>query len=478
MKEIENKALIFLSAMETSVRRLVKDKDSKNIAQIIEERADLLENNLNFAIVRVMVRDGEGTVIDHTHPDKIGQTTASEDFQQVMDTGRPLIKHKIKTFRAEPGQPEIPVIEALYPIKHRQKGDIQAVIKIIISVERSLELIKEEYQKHSRRAVIGFTVAAILLVSGSLIFIRRKIILPILSIEEGAAQVASGNLETQVVATGNNEISSVTQSFNTMVEGLKHRDQMRQSLAVAKEVQQRLLPASAPDIKGIDIAGTTLYCDETGGDYFDYLEWESSPAERLGVVIGDVSGHGIPAALLMTTARAFLRQRSALTGSPAEIISDVNSQLTRDVGDSGSFMSMFYLIIDKGSKQLAWVRAGHDPALFYDPANDVITELKGHGIALGVDESWQYEENHLADLSADQIIVLGTDGIWEARNPDGDMFGKDTLAQLIKNNTRLDAQSILNEIATALLKFRNKRVADDDVTIIVIKMTAEFEATN
>ena len=137
----------------------------------------------------------------------------------------------------------------------------------------------------------------------------------------------------------------------------------------------------------------------------------------VGIVLGDVSGHGISSALLMATARGFLRQRSALPGSISEVISDINRQLARDVEASGSFMSMFFMVIDKTNKSLKWVRAGHDPAIFYDPNTDKITELKGAGMALGADDNWQYGENEKQNLANGQIIVLGTDGIWEARNP-------------------------------------------------------------
>lgn len=124
MKEVENKATIFLSAMETSFRHLVKERDTRSISQVIEERSKLLENYLNFAIVPVIVRDSEGMILDHIRPEKIGETYTTEKFKEVMDSGRPLIQRKIKTLKLEPGQPDVLVIEVIYPIKNRQKGTI------------------------------------------------------------------------------------------------------------------------------------------------------------------------------------------------------------------------------------------------------------------------------------------------------------------------------------------------------------------
>ncbi|MBA7543950.1 hypothetical protein ES705_36294 [subsurface metagenome] len=349
-----------------------------------------------------------------------------------------------------------------------------ATVKIILDVRRTFELIHEEYWRSSRRVLLGFALAAVLMVLGTLFFLRRRIITPVLSVAEGSARVASGDLETRIVPRGRDEISNLIQSFNQMVEGLKQRDRMRQSLEIAMEVQQNLLPKDDPNFEGLDIAGKSIYCDETGGDYYDFFEFGEYKPGKIGIVLGDVSGHGISSALLMATARAFLRQRSALPGTISQVISDINRQLARDVVDSGSFMSMFYMIIDKTNKSLKWVRAGHDPAIFYDPNTDKISELKGAGMALGVDENWQYEENEKQNLENGQIIVLGTDGIWEARNPKGEMFGKEPIYTTIRENANLDAKSILNTIVESLTKFQDNLNAQDDVTLVVIKILSKF----
>jgi len=472
-KEVENKATIFLSAMENSVRRFVMGRESNRLTELIEERSKLLESNLNFTIIRVVVRDPQGRILDHTRPEKIGQTHTTDDFKKVITSGRPLIKRKIKTLKLEPGKPEIPVIEVISPIINR-KGDIMATVKIILDVRRTFELIHEEYWRSSRKVFLGFALTAVLMVLGTLFFLRRRIITPVLSVAEGSARVASGDLETRLVPRGRNEISNLVRSFNQMVEGLRQRDQMRQSLEIAMEVQQNLLPKDDPKFEGLDIAGKSIYCDETGGDYYDFFEFGEYRTGKIGIVLGDVSGHGISSALLMATARAFLRQRAALPGTISQVISDINRQLARDVVDSGSFMSMFYMIIDKTNKSLKWVRAGHDPAIFYDPNTDKISELKGAGMALGVDENWLYEENEKQNLEKGQIIVLGTDGIWEARNPKGEMLGKEPIYTTIRENADLDAKSILNTIVESLAKFQDNLNAEDDVTLVVIKILSKF----
>jgi sigma-B regulation protein RsbU (phosphoserine phosphatase) len=259
--------------------------------------------------------------------------------------------------------------------------------------------------------------------------------------------------------------------MNEMTEGLIERDRMRQSLYLAKEVQQALLPRIDPKIRGLDIASTSVYCDETGGDYFDFLAGDEPHTGKISVVVGDVSGHGVSSALLMATARAFLRQRSALPGSLSQIVSDVNRQLVRDVEESGGFMTLFYLTIDAVNRKLNWVRAGHDPAILYDPATDTFQELRGSGMALGVKVDARFEENRKNTLEKNQIILLGTDGIWEARNLQGEMFGKEPIYRTIRQNPALSAKEILTGIFNALNRFLEDRALEDDVTLVVIKVT-------
>jgi len=193
--------------------------------------------------------------------------------------------------------------------------------------------------------------------------------------------------------------------------------------------------------------------------------------DEIGVAIGDVSGHGISSALLMATVRSSLRQRSSLPGSIGDIVSDVNRQLVDDVEDSGQFMTMFYLIIDPIKMNLQYVRAGHDPAIFYDPNTDTFEELRGSGMALGVDKNWTVKAYTKPALNTGQIIVLSTDGIWEACNPKGEMFGKQPIYDIIRNHSSLSANEILNVILESLNSFQKGAKIEDDITLVIIKIT-------
>jgi len=296
------------------------------------------------------------------------------------------------------------------------------------------------------------------------------IIDPVRQMENAMAKVEKGDLAATVTVNSNDELGALAENFNQMTEGLKDRYRLRQSLDLAKEVQQNLLPGKDPLFPGLDIAGKSIYCDETGGDYFDFFDTAGMDAKKYGVVIGDVSDHGIPSALLMASARAFLRQRTALSGSIAEIVGDVNRQLTRDVEDTGRFITLFYLQIDMDTHSLSWVRAGHEPATRYDPTTDRFEELSGKGIALGVDDSWQYVEKKCTDLAAGQIILLSTDGIWEARNPQDEMFGRQAIYRIIRQNSHAAAAKIQEAILADLNRFQQGVEPADDITLVIIKI--------
>ncbi len=251
----------------------------------------------------------------------------------------------------------------------------------------------------------------------------------------------------------------------------------KKALVLAGEVQKNLLPQDNPQIRGFDIAGKNVSCDEIGGDYFDFFWRRESPEEPFSVVVGDITGHGVDSALLMTSARAFLRIRASQSGTISEIVNAMNQHLAQDVLETGRFMTLFYLTIDPGSDRIEWVRAGHDPAIIYDPTQDKFEELKGPGVALGIDNEFKYEENYKTEITDGQIIAIGTDGIWEAFNKAGKMFGKERFRDIIRQNSHAGADAILNAVYSELSHFTKGQRSEDDITLVVIKIN-RFEKNN
>jgi sigma-B regulation protein RsbU (phosphoserine phosphatase) len=243
------------------------------------------------------------------------------------------------------------------------------------------------------------------------------------------------------------------------------RDRLQQSLNLAKEVQQSLLPKETPKLDGLDIAGKSVYCDETGGDYFDFLDLGS---EKMGIIVGDVSGHGIQSALLMTTVRGGLRQRIQKPDSLTRMISDLNGQFHADVENSGHFMTLFVCEINARNRILRWLRAGHDPAMIYDITSDTFRELGGTGLPLGVAQACQFEECTGA-IEDQQILVIGTDGIWEAFDIDEKRFGKEKFKEIIRTSSHLPAAVMAERVIESVQDFRHPLKIEDDITLVIVK---------
>jgi len=325
---------------------------------------------------------------------------------------------------------------------------------------------------HVRTAVL--TNAVIFIVVGVYLIglVSRNLTMPFGEIIQTLQNVRNGKFDKKVRVTSNDEIGYTGDVINEMTEGLKERDRIRHSLGIAMEVQQHLLPRKAPEVSGLDIAGRSIYCEETGGDYFDYLPVDKYGHRRCRIVVGDVSDHGIASALLMTSARAFLRQRAARTGTLNQIVADVNRQLSRDVEDSGRFMTLFFCEIDGLKKTIRWVNAGHDPAVLFDPNGGGFEELAGRALPLGVSNKAPYHELQ-RQLQAGQIILIGTDGIWESQNPAGQMFGKEKFRNLIRSHARKSAPEILQVVFDEVDAHCRPLNKDDDVTLVVIKVDSQ-----
>jgi len=340
--------------------------------------------------------------------------------------------------------------------------------RIITEATQAENAIIGMTQHQLMTTAIAFAVVTVIVIVVAIVG-SRAVTLPVQRLAQAASQIASGNLDARVTIKARDELGELGRAFNEMVPQLQDRVNLRQSLSLAMEVQQNLLPGQAPTIEGLDIAGKSIYCDETGGDYYDYLDLAQVGPHALGVAVGDVTGHGIAAALLMTTARALLRSRVAQPGSLSEIMNAINRPLAEDTPAS-RFMTLFYMVVDGQRRKARWVSAGHDPAITYHQPTDSFGELVGHDIPLGIDAGWQYTECGDYELRSGEVLVIGTDGIWESENPTGQLFGKNALREVIRQNSHRSAAEIGHAVTEILNTFRQTLPQRDDVTLVVIKV--------
>jgi len=318
--------------------------------------------------------------------------------------------------------------------------------------------------------VTGLLLLVVILIVTLLAFIgSRSVTKPIRALLAVARRISEGDLEARTNIRTGDELEELGRSFNDMVPKLQDQIRLRQSLSLAMEVQQNLLPAGPPTLPGFDLAGRSIYSEQTGGDYYDFIPFSGEKPHLLGVALGDVTGHGIAAALLMTTARAMLRSFADGPGHLTAMMTSVNRRLTDDAY-AGRYMTLFYLALDARRRTINWVSAGHDPALVYDPAEGVFEELAGSDIPLGIEGDWTFTEFSRDGWRPGQVIVLGTDGIWETRSPEGEMFGKERLREAVERLAAGSAEEIIEGITQTLDRFRQDQVQADDVTVVVIKV--------
>ena len=227
---------------------------------------------------------------------------------------------------------------------------------------------------------------------------------------------------------------------------------LSESLAMAADVQRSLLPKAPPCLPGLQVAGRMIPCDAVGGDYLDFLPSEEFSGRGFGIAVGDVTGHGPAAALLMTAARACLRMRATRPGDLGEVVTDMNRHLVADLGDAERFMT-FYLL-EVRSDSVSWVSAGHEPALLVDPAQGTIADLKGDGPFLGMDADISFREHHAPFREPGQVLALCTDGITEAWNTEDEQFGRERLKQSLLRHASQDASAILECVMRDVSDFR------------------------
>jgi len=240
-------------------------------------------------------------------------------------------------------------------------------------------------------------------------------------------------------------------------------ERIEQELKIAADIQTRLMPSETPKIKGIDLAGWNKACREVGGDFYDYIEL---PEGNVGLALGDVSGKGMPAALLMATVRTSLRVQAENIYAMSEVINRVNKALIKDTNQE-EFVTLFYGVLDTASRVLTYINAGHNhPLIFRDGE---ILRLRTGGIPVGLFTSAVYKQETVRILPGD-LLVIYSDGFTEAPDADWEQFGEERLIGVVRENRQRSPKEIIDALETAVTRFIAPNVQySDDRTIVVLK---------
>jgi len=241
------------------------------------------------------------------------------------------------------------------------------------------------------------------------------------------------------------------------------KQRLETQLEVARQVQLQLLPPRDPQLEGFDISAYNFPTEEVSGDYYD---WTRLFEDQIGIVIADVSGKGVPAALLMAFLRASLRAASHIGYAPHISMSKVNYLLWESI-ERNQFVTAFYGILDATNRTLAYSNAGHNPPLLMDKDGGVRFEERG-GVPLGMFRDSRYYE-YFATIDPGEVLVLYTDGVTEAENPALEEYGRDRLVAAVRRCRHLGAREMIDFIHRDVTQWTDGRGATDDVTFFIIK---------
>jgi sigma-B regulation protein RsbU (phosphoserine phosphatase) len=248
-------------------------------------------------------------------------------------------------------------------------------------------------------------------------------------------------------------------------QALVENAQLHMEMEVGKKIQLSLLPAAPPDVQGVEIAGKLEAASHVGGDYYDYFGHNN---DCVTLIIADVSGHSIGAALIMAEARALLRSFSSTEMSTAELLRIVGNLLYEDLGKAELLITLFYARYDHRQRRLTYANAGHTPAILFHGATQTFSELDSEGLIIGVSLNVGFEEREIS-LQQGDILILHTDGIIESSNHNGELFGIERFKQTISACAHLSPNGIISEVFAALFGFTGKSSLQDDVSIVVMK---------
>jgi sigma-B regulation protein RsbU (phosphoserine phosphatase) len=222
-------------------------------------------------------------------------------------------------------------------------------------------------------------------------------------------------------------------------------------------------------VSGVQLGGLCIPAKEVGGDYYDYLIHEDG---RLDLVIADVSGHNVGAALIMAETRTLIRSRSGQFTKPQGLLRELNQFFYDDLTRAELFITLFYLQYHKDSREISFASAGHSPTLLWQANSQKCLRLDPEGLIIGVMKDFAYEQEALK-LEEGDVLLLYTDGLIEAENEDSELFGEERLTELLTDKHKLPPQELITYIVDQVRFFSGHNNFQDDVSMIVMQVGKE-----
>ncbi|MFQ5675528.1 MAG: SpoIIE family protein phosphatase, partial [bacterium] len=295
-----------------------------------------------------------------------------------------------------------------------------------------------------------------------------KMLKPVQRLTESTREVAKGNWDISINLKSKDEIGTLARSFDQMVQSLRENARMWHEFNVARDMQAQMLPDTYPEIAGLEIGARSIPTTEVGGDFYDFLSLDD---DKLGVVIGDVSGHGVSAAMVMTAAMGAVRFAAAEKKRTDEVLNMVNSRLNKDI-QNHMFVALFYGIFDPRTRTLLYTNAGQTmPFLFRNnKANFLPQAQESDRFPLGIVKTTIYEQLEL-QLQPGDMLIHYTDGIVDAMNGTYETYGFDRLSDAIEKNAALPPIELVDRLIEDMKHYSGDSNIEDDVTLVIVKFT-------
>jgi sigma-B regulation protein RsbU (phosphoserine phosphatase) len=332
-------------------------------------------------------------------------------------------------------------------------------------------------------AILFLIIEAIALVMG--LALARSITSSVHELFMGTERVRQGDFTHRINIESKDQLGELADSFNQMTGSIENllqtaaeKKRLEEELRIARQIQMSLLPRGPLDLPGLGVTALCVPAREVGGDYYDFF---AVGERRLGVLIADVSGKGTSAALYMAELKGLMLSLSQIYQSPRQLLIEVNRIISENL-DTRSFITMTYAVIDLDAGVMTFARAGHTPLIYVPAAADAARVLVPNGLVVGLripgahDKFIELLEEDRIELSKGDVLVFYTDGISEAMNRDGDLFGDARLGCLLAEHGHLDAADLRERILREIEAFVGVADQHDDMTMILIKVEEAFAA--
>jgi serine phosphatase RsbU (regulator of sigma subunit) len=442
---------------------------ANNIADFILIKYDLeaakilKEAMQNKGVMYAMVADSKGIILAHNDMTRV-KTMYTPPGKRLYST-----PGKNTVYETASGEK---VIEFTAAVVAKRKARI-GVAYVGISYDLIGNALKRTYID-----IIFVTFIAVLLSVAGAFLLSAAITKPIYALAEGARIVGLGDLDHKIRIKNRNELGLLADALNSMTEGLKKAQQaeilrlaLEKELEIAWKIQDSLLPKSFPDMKKYEVAAFYRPAKEIGGDYYDVIPLSKG---RFGIVMADVSGKGIPAALIMTMLSGILNMESAANPDPVTVLSKLNDGLLTKVG-GGMFATVFYAVIDTGGGSVVMVSAGHHEILVYRGKTASVESYSPKGAAIGVLKSIEFgarmEKISLQVETGDKLLLF-TDGISEAKAAKGGRFGMERAVQSLQKNGGKTCRAVVDGLLGDVEEFTGGQEQSDDIAVLSIGRNA------